>query len=218
MASVGGMNAAPTNLVVPFPAHISILRQPPIARSLLNMEEPHMRFIAFDVETPNRYNDRMSAIGISVIEDGAIVEDFYSLVNPEARFDYFNTKLTGIDANMVKDAPNFSALWDEIEPMMSGGLLVAHNAAFDMGVLKKCLCAYGIQWKPSAPYLCTVQMGRRLLPDMSHGLDAMCEYYGICLDHHKADSDSRACAEILLRYLEGGADVKPFIRNYKLSV
>ena len=177
-----------------------------------------MRFIAFDVETPNRYNCRMSAIGISVIEDGAIVDEFYSLVNPEAAFDDFNTRLTGIDANMVKDAPTFSELWEEIGPMMSDGLLVAHNATFDMGVLKKCLHAYGIRWKPSATYLCTVQMGRRLLPKMSHGLDAMCEYYGICLDHHKADSDSRACAEILLRYLEGGADVKPFIRNYKLSV
>ena len=42
------------------------------------------RYIAFDVETPNCANDRMSAIGITVIEDGVIVDDFYSLVNPEA--------------------------------------------------------------------------------------------------------------------------------------
>ena len=48
------------------------------------------RFVAFDVETPNRLNHRMSAIGIAVVEDGDIVEEFYSLVNPETYFEYFN--------------------------------------------------------------------------------------------------------------------------------
>ena len=48
------------------------------------------RYIAFDVETPNRYNYRMSAIGITVIEDNAITDNFYSLVNPETDFDYSN--------------------------------------------------------------------------------------------------------------------------------
>ena len=97
------------------------------------------RFIAFDVETPNYYNNRMSAIGITVIEDGAIVDEYYSLVNPEQRFDAFNIDLTGIDERKVADAPTFPQLWNEIEPIMSSGLLVAHNAVFDMNVLKKCL-------------------------------------------------------------------------------
>ena len=55
-----------------------------------------MRYIAFDVETPNHRNDRMSAIGITVIEDGAITREFYSLVDPEQEFDPFNISLTGI--------------------------------------------------------------------------------------------------------------------------
>ena len=86
------------------------------------------RFIVFDVETPNRYNNRMSAIGIDVIEDGVIVGEYYSLVNPEQPFDYFNTRLTGISAETVAGSPTFPELWDEIEPLMSSGLLVAHNA------------------------------------------------------------------------------------------
>ena len=94
------------------------------------------RFIVFDVETPNRYNNRMSAIGIDVIEDGVIVGEYYSLVNPEQPFDYFNTRLTGISAETVAGSPTFPELWDEIEPLMSSGLLVAHNAIFDMNVLK----------------------------------------------------------------------------------
>ena len=174
------------------------------------------RFIVFDVETPNRYNNRMSAIGISVVEGGVIVQDYFSYVNPEQPFDWFNTRLTGIDEFTVADAPTFPQLWNEIEPLLSSGILVAHNAPFDMGVLKKCLYDYNIVWKQTVPYCCTVQMGRRLLPGVSHKLDCLCDYYGICLDHHKADSDSRAAAEILLRYMEAGADVERFVRTYRL--
>ena len=175
------------------------------------------RFIAIDVETPNYANDRISAIGVTIIEDGAIVKEFYSLVNPETRFDSFNIRLTGIDEALVRDAPAFPELWDRLAPMLEGGLPVAHNAVFDLGVLKRCFNAYGIRWKPYVRYLCTVQMGRKLLPGMGHKLDQLCDYYGIPLDHHRASSDSRACAEILLRYLEAGADVKQFIRTYSFT-
>ena len=97
------------------------------------------KYVVFDVETPNRENNRMSAIGISVIENGKIEKEFYSLVNPETYFDYFNTQLTGISEELVEDAPNFAELWEEIEPIMSSGILAAHNAPFDLGVLKRCL-------------------------------------------------------------------------------
>ncbi len=175
------------------------------------------RFIAFDVETPNRLNNRISSIGITVVENDTITEEFSSLVNPEVHFDPFNVQLTGIDAEKVRNAPTFPELWGRIEPILSGGLLVAHNAVFDLGVLKKCLRDYGIEWKPYVRYLCTVQMGRRLLPGMSHSLNVLCDYYGIDLDHHQADSDSRACADILLRYLRGGADVRQYIRTCSLN-
>ena len=174
------------------------------------------RFIAFDVETPNRRNDRMSAIGVAVIENGVITEEFSSLIDPETYFDPFNTRLTGIGPENVKGAPNFAQLWPTLEPLFSGGLTVAHNAVFDLGVLKKCLCAYGIDWRPYVRYVCTVQMGRRLEPELRHNLDIVCGRFGIPLDHHRAGSDSRACAEILLRYLERGADIRQHIRTFSL--
>ena len=117
-------------------------------------------YVVFDVETPNRANDRMSAIGITAIKDNKIVANYFSLVDPETHFDYFNTQLTGIDADKVKGAPNFADLWKKIEPIMSKGILVAHNAVFDMSVLRACLRSYGITWKPFADYLCTVQINR----------------------------------------------------------
>ena len=175
------------------------------------------RYVVFDVETPNRYNSRMSAIGVSVVEGGKIVRDFYSLVDPEQPFDWFNSVLTGINEETVFDAPSFPELWPELEPILSSGILVAHNASFDLGVLRKCLAGYELEWKPTVKGVCTVVMGRSLLPGISHKLNDLCAYYGICLNHHRADSDSRACAEILLRYIEGGADPDNFIRTYRMD-
>ncbi len=174
-------------------------------------------YVVFDVETPNRENNRISAIGITVIKNGKISEEFYSLVNPETYFDYFNTRLTGISEETVLYEPNFAEVWEKIEPLMNEGILTAHNAVFDLGVLKRCLEAYDIEWKPYVHYLCTVQVGRKHLPDMPHKLNDMCDYYGIPLIHHHAESDSRACAEILLNYEKDGADLKKFIRTYRFK-
>ncbi len=155
----------------------------------------------------------MSAIGITVLEDGIITDEFSSLVDPEISFDPFNTWLTGA-RRASWGAPSFPALWPRIELMLASGLPVAHNAEFDLGVLRRCLDGYGIEWKPYTRYLCTVQMGRKLLHEMSHKLDALAAYYGIPLNHHRAASDSHACAEILRRYMTDGADVRQFIRTY----
>ena len=159
----------------------------------------------------------MSAIGICVVEGRQIEKQYFSLVNPEQPFDWFNTRLTGISEESVSGAPTFPQLWRQIEPVMSSGILVAHNASFDMRVLRKCLNDYGIAWKPRVQGLCTVLMGRSLKPGISHRLNDMCEYYGICLDHHQADSDSRACAEILLRYMQAGAQPEQFVRLYTME-
>ena len=175
------------------------------------------RYICFDVETPNAANNRMSAIGISVIEDDTVIREFFSYVNPEQPFDPFNTQLTGIDSLKVAEAPTFADLWPRIEPILSSGVLVAHNAPFDLGVLRNCLRAYGIEWKKSVRYLCTVQIGRAELPGISHRLNDMCALYQISLDHHQADSDSRACAEILIRYMKDHVKIGRYIRTFGLA-
>lgn len=175
------------------------------------------RYIAFDVETPNSANDRISAIGVTVVERGAVVEQHDYLVNPETRFASFNVALTGITPEMVADKPAFPQLWQELEPIFDSGLLIAHNAPFDMSVLAKCLRDYGIRWRPSVPYACTCQMSRRLLPQLpNHKLNTLCDFLGLELDHHRAGSDSLACGEILLHHLHSGADLTPFIRTYDL--
>lgn len=176
-----------------------------------------MQYVVFDVETPNFANDRISAIGISVVEDGAIVEQFFSMVNPQTHFDDFNVQLTGISAELVKDKPTFDQVWKQIELMMGSGVLVAHNATFDLSVLAKCLRAYNIFWKPHVNYLDTVKLARNFYPGLpNYRLDTVSRHLGLALDHHQADSDSTATAFILCDILSRGA-VDNYIRSYDLD-
>ena len=176
------------------------------------------RYIAFDVETPNSRNNRMSAIGVTVVENGKICDDFYTLVDPEADFDYFNIMLTGITPDMVRKSPNFGEVWRELGPLLKGGVLVAHNAPFDMSVLAKCVSRYDVDWYGAPAYVCTCRMGRKIYPELpDHKLKTMCARLGVGLTHHNAGSDSRACAEILLRCMRRGANPMDFARRYDLE-
>ena len=177
-----------------------------------------MRYIVIDTETPNNDNDRMSAIGVTTVEDGRITDDFYTLVDPEVRFDDFNIAFTGITPEDVADAPTFPELWETLCPMIGDSVIVAHNAPFDMAVLAKCLKAYGIKWKERTYYACTVRMSCEALPDLpDHKLDTVSAYLDVDLIHHNAGSDSRACAEILVYCLSHGVDPARFTREYDVT-
>jgi len=176
------------------------------------------RYIVFDVETPNFRNDRMSSIGVTVVENGEITEKYYSLVNPECEFDRFNIELTKITPEMVKEKANFERIWIKLERIMDKGILVAHNAPFDMSVLAKCLKDYGIEWKPYVYYACTCAMGKVFIPGSpDHKLNTLCDRLNIRLMHHNAGSDSYAAAELLCHYLKKGADTGNFIRKYDMQ-
>ena len=173
------------------------------------------RYVAFDLEMPNRFGDRISAIGISVIERGRIVKRFYSLVNPECRFDPYAAELTGINAALVADKPTFPELWDDIRGLLTNTVLVAHSAQNDLYVLSNCLSSYGIEWTPTVRCLCTLQVGNLCYPDLeNHRLDTMCEALGISLAHHNAGSDADGAALLLLNYIENGMDPAEHIRVY----
>ena len=172
-------------------------------------------FVAFDVETPNHRNDRISAIGITVIQNGEITQSTGALIDPETSFDAFNISLTGITPEAVRGALTFPELWERIGGVFSENVLLAHNAPFDMGVLAKCLAHYEIESPPVLRYACTCAMARSFYPYMRHhGLADMCELFGVELDHHRADSDARACAELLLKYVSYGRDYTPFLRRF----
>ena len=168
------------------------------------------QFVAFDVETPNRYNNRISAIGVSVInDDGSIYTKEY-LVNPECEFESINISLTGITPAMVENAPLFPAVWEMIEPLFKNHTLVAHNALFDLCVLHKTLSSYNLSI-PKLHYLCTMKIAQSTLPQMeNYKLSTLSAQLGIPLNHHNAGSDSAACAYVLKALVEAGVDVMSY--------
>ncbi len=175
------------------------------------------RFTVFDVETPNSLNDRMSAIGITLVEERRITGRFYTLVDPEEPFDPFNIALTGITPAMAEGAPAFPEVWERILPYMEFGILCAHNAPFDMGVLSKCLRAYHIPWRDTTAYLCSCRFARKVWPEIgNHRLDTLAAWLSLDLRHHRADSDSEVCAGILIRCLEREGSARERIRTYDL--
>ena len=173
------------------------------------------RIIAFDIETPNFNNDRMCSIGLAVIENGEIVQTDYYLVNPECDFDDRNILIHGITPSDVAGAPTFPEIWAVIAPFFRANLVTAHNATFDLSVLKKALQAYGIS-ESLIYYTDTLTIARSMIKETSnHQLPTLCEWFGIPLEHHNAGSDSRACASLLCSLIKKGAELDRYIKAYE---
>lgn len=173
-----------------------------------------MRYLVIDVETPNSANDRISSIGFVVIEDGAIVECGGSLCDPQVPFHPFNSQLTGLTAEIVAGAPTFPQLWPQLESLMEGAVLVAHNARFDLSVLCRCMSAYGIP-APPMRYCCTLEMARKAWPGLErYKLNVLCDRFSFPLDHHQAESDAMGCAQLLLEMERQGVPIHRHIKPY----
>ena len=177
-------------------------------------------YVVLDLETTgvSWYRDTIIEFGAVKVVDRKPVDTYQQLVNPMRNLNPFITQLTGITPEMVRGQPDFSALWQLLKPMLEESILVAHNAPFDLRVLASCLHDYHIDWKPEAAYLCTCQMGRKVYPYLqNHKLNTLCDHLRLELDHHNAGSDSRACALLLLDYLEKGLRPEPFLRTYRFA-
>lgn len=149
------------------------------------------KLLFVDVETPNGHNNSICSIAaIETDIEGNVVDQMYSLVNPEAEFWKRNTYIHGIAAEDVEDAPTFAELWqNRLQPMFKGSRLVAHYPVFDMHVLAKVFRTYSIQAGQSF-----VADSR----DTCYGgsLDVCAAAIGFDLDHHNALSDALCCKEV----------------------
>jgi DNA polymerase III subunit epsilon len=157
-----------------------------------------MKVAALDFETANAQRNSACALGVTLIDNQQITESKYWLIKPVGHFDYMNTLIHGITYNDVRNEPTFEELWPEINQYLNGRLLIAHNAAFDMSVLRKSLEGCELE-KPKFEYTCTMRMAKNLWPNhYNHKLNTLCDYFNIELDHHNAASDAQACALIAL--------------------
>ncbi len=124
-----------------------------------------------DIETTGGHaaSHRITEIAI-YHHDGVQITDHYrSLINPGRSIPHFITGLTGINYEMVKEAPAFEDIAKEVFGWLEGRVFVAHNAHFDYSFLKKEFEDVGIAW--NAKKLCTVRLSRKIIPGLhSYGL------------------------------------------------
>jgi DNA polymerase III epsilon subunit family exonuclease len=163
-------------------------------------------FVVFDLETTGAKTPpcRVTEIGAYRVVGGKIVDEFHSLVNPEVPIPFFITMLTGISDEMVKDAPKFRDVADDFLRFIGDSVLVAHNASFDMRFLNHEVGRLYEDYRLVNPSLCTVQLSRKLLPDVeNHKLKTLAEYYSVALvNHHRANEDAYATAKIFINLLD----------------
>ncbi|MDQ4502092.1 exonuclease domain-containing protein [Sinomonas sp. ASV322] len=158
-------------------------------------------FTAIDFETANGFRGSPCAVGLVKVRGGRPVETATWLMRPPAghdRFDPRNVAIHGIHPEEVADRPRFGELFSEIGGFIGDDVLAAHNAAFDLGVIRSALEVSDLP-APAYDYACTVVLSRRTYDLPSHSLPFVAEAAGVPLvNHHDATEDAAACAGILV--------------------
>jgi DNA polymerase-3 subunit epsilon len=159
-----------------------------------------MPWVAIDFETANETRNSACALGVALVENGKIADRRSWLIRPPVLdFNPYNVMIHGITEADVASAPNFAAIWPDVQRFMRGHPLVAHNASFDMSVLRHCLDHYSIQY-PNVQMFCTRLLAKRVWPDLaSYSLSFIANKCGITFRHHDAEEDAAACAGVSLR-------------------
>jgi len=166
--------------------------------------------VFLDIETNGGSGERgrITEIALIRVEDGEVVEEFSSLVNPGSPIPYWITKLTGITNEDLADAPYFDEIAAEVYRMLEGAIFVAHNVRFDFSFIKRQLEALGYTYRPKL--FCTVRMSRALYKDhKGHSLEKIIARHGIVVhDRHRAMADAQAILDFTrLAIHEKGLDV-----------
>ncbi|KAB7742949.1 hypothetical protein GA707_14940 [Nostocoides sp. F2B08] len=162
-------------------------------------------FTAIDFETANSYRGSPCAVGLIRYRNGQPVDERRWLIRPPEQVDYFapfNVALHGIDADTVRGAPRWQTVLPAIVDYIGDDVVVAHNAGFDIGVIRYACAVDNIEW-PEMRFLCTLVMSRRAIRLPSYRLPFVCEAVGFEMgDHHDPLADARAAGRIILALAE----------------
>lgn len=180
-----------------------------------------MDFLALDFETATSQPDSPCELGIAVVRGGVVRQVRNWLIKPPQwpYFSPYNIAVHGITPQDVAGAPRWQQIWNEVSDLLHEQVVVAHNAAFDMNVLRSTLAAHGLA-HPTFEYFCSVSMSRKVWPGRaSYGLRPMCDMHGISFKHHRAGNDAEATAELVLRAtdLRPSFDITQFLLDLKVK-
>lgn len=156
-----------------------------------------MKYLFYDVETPNRRNNSICALGWVLYEDNAKISHAYQLIDPKAEFDLFNIRIHGITPADVKGAPTIGEYWsDTLESLMTSSIVIAHSAGFDISVTSKALASEGIEF-PAIKFYDSVPAFRALYPDIRCKLSEFASYFGFIYRAHHAGEDATMLADVM---------------------
>lgn len=156
-------------------------------------------WVALDFETATRERTSACALGIAVVEGLEVVRTASWLFRPPFNeYEFWNTNVHGLGPEDTELAPEFDEEWWEIREFLASGRMLAHNAAFDAGVLRALIETRELS-APRIDYACTVSMSRKAFGHLPrHTLDTVSDHCGIRLVHHDAASDAEACARVAI--------------------
>lgn len=161
-------------------------------------------YIVFDIETTgfSSIKDAIIEIGAVKVTDGKITDRFSTFVNPKRPIPFEITNLTSITDEMVMDSPTIDVVLPQFLEFAGDGVLVAHNAGFDVGFIEQNCRSLGLS--DEFVYLDTVALARVLLPTLSkYKLNIVAKALNISLEnHHRAVDDAEATAEIFVKFTE----------------
>lgn len=179
-------------------------------------------WVAIDFETANAHRGSPCSVGMVAVENGRITDRMATFIHPPrevAHFAAFNTGIHGITASMVKDAPPWRIVLRRILDFAAGRTIVAHNAAFDMGVLRDACTVDGLEW-PDVSYACSLVVARQTWRSLSYSLPVVAEMTGVGLErHHEAEADAAASAMILQAAIvkHGASGLTELLRGLRIS-
>lgn len=160
-----------------------------------------LSFTAIDFETANGDRSSVCAVGMTRVRDGAIVEEFSTLVLPPTGTDSFlpvNTAIHGIASNDVRNSPEWGTVFEQIAVFIGDDDLVAHNAPFDRSVMEQACSAFDIDW-PSNRWFDTLSASRVALTLASYSLPFVSAALGLrTFDHHDAQADATQAALVTI--------------------
>ncbi len=166
-----------------------------------------MNFIAIDFETANFDKNSACSVGLIRYTNGEVADELYTLIKPPTN--YFVPRfidIHGITPQMTQKENFFDTVWiEKIEPFLrnepdtdSVSPFVAHNAGFDMSVLKGCLNHFELSI-PKRKSICTVQIARKVWRHLpKHSLPYLAEHFNINYEAHNALADAHTCAKIFM--------------------
>ena len=157
-------------------------------------------FAAIDFEIATASWSTACAVGVVLVDDGAVTgEHRYLIRPPDNLYGEFHVALHGITPEDTAGAPGFPEVWSRVADLIGERIVVAHNAAFDFGVVRRSAAHWGYTC-PELSFTCTYRLAQRAWPNRrTYRLDALTTALGVALDHHDPLSDARAAAHVALR-------------------